>query len=139
LQSLFQHRLSLFSRSRERFTAHSRYYHRYFEELSVRSPHRRDRVLSRTHGKGRGCRRGYFHNFQRRDCDHNGDRLRYNLQRHLHYVLSNVSTPLHMVELRDVHMRFEEKKVLDGVSLKVEPQERLVIMGHSGSGKTTLL
>jgi len=40
-----------------------------------------------------------------------------------------------MVELRDVHMRFEDKKVLDGVSLKVEPRERLVIMGQSGSGR----
>jgi phospholipid/cholesterol/gamma-HCH transport system ATP-binding protein len=44
-----------------------------------------------------------------------------------------------MVELRDVHMQFEEKKVLDGVSLKVESQERLVIMGQSGSGKSTIL
>ena len=35
-----------------------------------------------------------------------------------------------MVELRDVQMQFEEKKVLDGFSLKVEPQERLVIMGQ---------
>jgi phospholipid/cholesterol/gamma-HCH transport system ATP-binding protein len=38
-----------------------------------------------------------------------------------------------------MHMHFEEKKVLDGVSLKVEPQERLVIMGQSGSGKSTIL
>jgi phospholipid/cholesterol/gamma-HCH transport system ATP-binding protein len=44
-----------------------------------------------------------------------------------------------MVELRDVHMQFEEKKVLDGVSLQVAPQERLVIMGQSGSGKSTIL
>ena len=44
-----------------------------------------------------------------------------------------------MVELRDVCMQFEEKKVLDGVSFTVEPQERLVIMGQSGSGKSTLL
>ena len=44
-----------------------------------------------------------------------------------------------MVELRDVHMQFEEKKVLGGVSLEVEPQERLVIMGQSGSGKSTIL
>src|SRR5205809_7573795 len=44
-----------------------------------------------------------------------------------------------MVELSDVHMQFEEKKVLDGLSLKVEPQERLVIMGQSGSGKSTIL
>jgi len=50
-----------------------------------------------------------------------------------------VSTPVDIVELRDVHMQFEEKKVLDGVSLKVEPQERLVIMGQSGSGKSTIL
>jgi phospholipid/cholesterol/gamma-HCH transport system ATP-binding protein len=44
-----------------------------------------------------------------------------------------------MVELRDVHMQFEEKKVLEGVSLDVQPQERLVIMGQSGSGKSTIL
>ena len=44
-----------------------------------------------------------------------------------------------MVELRDVHMHFEEKKVLEGVSLDVQPQERLVIMGQSGSGKSTIL
>src|SRR2546426_8730414 len=45
----------------------------------------------------------------------------------------------HMVELRDVEMQFEEKKVLDGCSLSVEPEERLVIMGQSGSGKSTIL
>jgi phospholipid/cholesterol/gamma-HCH transport system ATP-binding protein len=44
-----------------------------------------------------------------------------------------------MVELRDVSMRFEEKKVLDGLSLKVQPEDRLVIMGQSGSGKSTIL
>jgi phospholipid/cholesterol/gamma-HCH transport system ATP-binding protein len=44
-----------------------------------------------------------------------------------------------MVELRDVRMQFEEKKVLDGVSLKVDPQERLVVMGQTGSGKSTIL
>ena len=45
----------------------------------------------------------------------------------------------HMVELRDVEKEFEDKKVLDGVSLTVEHQERLVIMGQSGSGKSTIL
>ncbi len=44
-----------------------------------------------------------------------------------------------MVELRDVHMQFEGKNVLEGVSLNVQPQERLVIMGQSGSGKSTIL
>jgi phospholipid/cholesterol/gamma-HCH transport system ATP-binding protein len=44
-----------------------------------------------------------------------------------------------MVELRDVSMQFEEKKVLDGLSLKVQPEDRLVIMGQTGSGKSTIL
>ena len=44
-----------------------------------------------------------------------------------------------VVELRDVALNFEEKKVLGGVSLKVKPLERLVIMGQSGSGKSTIL
>ena len=46
---------------------------------------------------------------------------------------------LRVVELRDVHKQFEEKKVLDGMSLQVEPCDRLVIMGQSGSGKSTIL
>ena len=50
-----------------------------------------------------------------------------------------MTTPTHMVEMRDMCMQFEEKKVLDGLSLKVQPQERLVIMGQSGSGKSTIL
>lgn len=45
----------------------------------------------------------------------------------------------HVVELRDVVMRFGGKRVLDHVSLAVAPQERLVIIGQSGAGKTTIL
>ena len=45
----------------------------------------------------------------------------------------------HVVELRDVIMRFGGKQVLDHVSLAVAPQERLVIIGQSGAGKTTIL
>jgi len=44
-----------------------------------------------------------------------------------------------VVELRDVRLQFGTKKVLDGVSLAVEPQDRLVVMGQSGSGKSTIL
>jgi phospholipid/cholesterol/gamma-HCH transport system ATP-binding protein len=45
----------------------------------------------------------------------------------------------HLVELRNVGMRFNDKQVLDDVSLVVDPQERLVIIGQSGAGKTTIL
>jgi len=44
-----------------------------------------------------------------------------------------------VVELRDVKLSFDEKRVLDGVSLEVEHRDRLVIMGQSGSGKSTIL
>ena len=47
--------------------------------------------------------------------------------------------PPHVVELRDVRLSFEDKKVLDGVSLEIEPLDRLVVMGQSGSGKSTIL
>jgi phospholipid/cholesterol/gamma-HCH transport system ATP-binding protein len=47
--------------------------------------------------------------------------------------------PPYVVELREVDKQFEEKKVLDGVTLQVNPQERLVVMGQSGSGKSTIL
>jgi phospholipid/cholesterol/gamma-HCH transport system ATP-binding protein len=47
--------------------------------------------------------------------------------------------PPPVVELRDVYLEFDEKKVLEGVSLLVEPLDRLVIMGQSGSGKSTIL
>jgi phospholipid/cholesterol/gamma-HCH transport system ATP-binding protein len=44
-----------------------------------------------------------------------------------------------IAELREVTKRFEEKTVLDHVSLKIRSQERLVILGQSGSGKSTIL
>jgi phospholipid/cholesterol/gamma-HCH transport system ATP-binding protein len=44
-----------------------------------------------------------------------------------------------VVELRDVSLQFDEKRVLDRVSLVVGPGERLVIIGQSGAGKTTIL
>lgn len=47
--------------------------------------------------------------------------------------------PNHVVELREVQLDFPGKRVLDGVSLKVGPLDRLVIMGQSGSGKSTIL
>src|SRR5213595_4228318 len=45
----------------------------------------------------------------------------------------------YIAELREVTMQFEDKTVLDDLSLKVRPQERLVILGQSGSGKSTIL
>jgi phospholipid/cholesterol/gamma-HCH transport system ATP-binding protein len=45
----------------------------------------------------------------------------------------------YIAELREVTMQFEDKTVLDDLSLRVLPQDRLVILGQSGSGKSTIL
>src|SRR5438552_2408325 len=80
------------------------------------------------------------HNFERRHRHHHRDRRRYALQHRLHNVFSHVNAAnSHMVELRDVHMQFEEKTVLAGLSLKVQPKDRLVVMRQTGSGKSTIL
>ena len=138
--SLFQHRVRLLCRSGPRCLAHSRYYHRRAQEFHIRLPDRRDRLLPRAHSQRRRGRRRNCHHFERGHRHHLRDRFRYALQHRLHRFFSNVSaSDSHVVELRDVHLQFEEKKVLDGVSLQVEPCERLVVMGQSGSGKSTIL
>ncbi len=43
------------------------------------------------------------------------------------------------IRLRDVHKRFGEKVVLDGVDLDIAPGESLVVIGGSGSGKSVLI
>jgi polar amino acid transport system ATP-binding protein len=44
-----------------------------------------------------------------------------------------------MVRMEDVHKRFGDNVVLDGIDLNVEPGEVLCVIGPSGSGKSTLL
>ena len=43
------------------------------------------------------------------------------------------------MELKDIHKRFGEKIVLDGIDLAVERGSSLVILGGSGSGKSVML
>ncbi len=44
-----------------------------------------------------------------------------------------------LLEMRGIKLQFGEKAVLDGIDLRVERREVLVIMGLSGGGKSTLL
>ncbi|MDD9898693.1 MAG: ATP-binding cassette domain-containing protein [Candidatus Melainabacteria bacterium] len=44
-----------------------------------------------------------------------------------------------MIEIQDLKKSFGSNKVLDGISLKVEPGEVLALIGFSGCGKSTIL
>ena len=43
------------------------------------------------------------------------------------------------IEFRDVHLAFDDKKVLDGVSFTVRRGEAKIILGRSGGGKSTAI
>src|SRR5215469_908923 len=44
-----------------------------------------------------------------------------------------------MIEVRDLQKNFGAQKILDGVSLRIETGESVVIIGRSGGGKSVLL
>ena len=46
---------------------------------------------------------------------------------------------LSAIEFRDVHLAFDDKKVLDGVSFTVKRGETKMILGRSGGGKSTTI
>ena len=44
-----------------------------------------------------------------------------------------------LLSLREVHMNFGKGEVLDGVSVQIEPGERICLIGRNGEGKSTLM
>jgi len=45
----------------------------------------------------------------------------------------------HSIELMDVHVRFENVPVLQGVHIEAKPYEFVSVIGANGAGKSTLL
>ena len=44
-----------------------------------------------------------------------------------------------MIEVRNLHKRFDAQPVLDGVSFRIENGESVAIIGRSGCGKSVLI
>ncbi len=44
-----------------------------------------------------------------------------------------------MIRARNIHKKFQEQQVLDGIDLELDAADTLLLTGISGSGKTTLL
>lgn len=44
-----------------------------------------------------------------------------------------------VIEFQDVHMAFDDKVILDGVSFSIRRGETKIILGRSGSGKSTII
>src|SRR5215475_12224410 len=49
------------------------------------------------------------------------------------------NAPMSLVSLRDAHVAFGERPLLDGAQLTVMAGERLGLIGRNGTGKSTLL
>lgn len=54
-------------------------------------------------------------------------------------AVDDTSRILPAIEFRDVHLSFDEKKILDGVSFTVRRGETKLILGRSGGGKSTTI
>ncbi len=54
-------------------------------------------------------------------------------------AVDNVERIVPAIEFRDVHLSFEDKKILDGISFTVRRGETKVILGRSGGGKSTTI
>src|SRR5579859_4663689 len=44
-----------------------------------------------------------------------------------------------IISVRDLVVEYDGRRVLDGLSLDIEPGETMVLLGGSGSGKSTIL
>ncbi len=54
-------------------------------------------------------------------------------------AVDNIERVVPAIEFRDVHLSFEDKKILNGISFTVRRGETKIILGRSGGGKSTTI
>ncbi len=60
-------------------------------------------------------------------------------QRELEDAVNEPDRVVPAIEFRNVHLAFDEKRILDGISFTVRRGETKVILGRSGGGKSTII
>jgi ATP-binding cassette subfamily B protein len=43
------------------------------------------------------------------------------------------------INFKDIHFSYHKRKIIKGMDLDIQPNEKIALVGHSGSGKTTLV
>lgn len=57
----------------------------------------------------------------------------------LEVAVDNIERVVPAIEFRDVHLSFDDKKILNGISFMVRRGETKIILGRSGGGKSTTI
>lgn len=75
------------------------------------------------------------------DIDEHKDSHGFNIEdaESIHDAVDKPDRILPVIEFRDVHLAFDEKKILDGISFSVRRGETKIILGRSGGGKSTII
>lgn len=75
------------------------------------------------------------------DIDEHKDSHGFNIEdaESIHDRVDEPDRILPVIEFRDVHLAFDEKKILDGISFSVRRGETKIILGRSGGGKSTII
>ena len=70
--------------------------------------------------------------------EYSGDRLSFEILKEL---TKKIDIPRYeeLIGMKDVHIQYGEKTILDGINWKVKQGERWALKGHNGAGKSTLL
>lgn len=73
------------------------------------------------------------------DTEHIGAAAENHVAANIELAVDQPDRMLPVIEFQDVHLAFDEKKVLDGISFSVRRGETKIILGRSGGGKSTII